>query len=130
MELKADLQRSTGMIPKPSILIASLGIGIGTHSFLFQQERDHALAGGMLGFSFTSKEGQIANTHSPVRFAEIESITTLALMVMHYEISVTENPRFAHETWEQRRDRVMGAEQRLLTVTPTGVPLTFKRRVR
>ena len=63
-----------------------------------------------------------------VRFAEIESITTLALMVIHYEISVTENPIFAHETWEQRRDRVMDAVQGTLTVGPTGVPLTFKRR--
>ena len=69
------------------------------------------------------------NTHAPVRFAEIESITTLALMVMHYEISVTEDPRFVHETWAQRRDRVMGAFQGTITVTPTGVPLTFKPRV-
>ena len=64
-----------------------------------------------------------------VRFAEIESNTTLALMVMHYEISVTEDPRFVHETWAQRRDRVMGAFQDTLTLTPKGVPLTFKRRV-
>jgi len=63
------------------------------------------------------------------RFAEIESITTLALMVMHYEISVTEDPKFVHETWEQRRDRVMAAEQGPITLTPKGVPLTFKRRV-
>ena len=129
MELRTGLQRSTGMIPTPSILIASLGIGIGTHSFLSLQERDHALVGGMSGFSFASKDSQIMNTHAPVRFAEIESITTLALMVMHYEISVTEDPRFVHETWAQRRDRVMGAYQGTITVTPTGVPLTFKRRV-
>ena len=69
------------------------------------------------------------NTHAPVRFAEIESITTLALMVMHFEIGVTEDPKFVHETWAQRRDRVMGAVQGTLAVTPTGVPLTFKRRV-
>ena len=117
------------MIPTPSILIASLEIGIGTHSFLSPQERDHALAGGMSGFPSTSKESQIMNTYSPVRFAEIESNTTLALLVMHYEISVTEDPRFVHETWVQKRDRVMGAFQGKLTLTPTGVPLTFKRRV-
>ena len=63
------------------------------------------------------------------RFAEIETNTTLALMVMHYEISVTEDPRFVHETWAQMRDRVMGAFHDTLTVTPKGVPLTFKRRV-
>ena len=28
---------------------------------------------------------------------------------MHYEISVTQDPRFVHEMWEKRRDRVMGA---------------------
>jgi len=50
-------------------------------------------------------------------------------MVMHYEISVTEDPRFVHESWEQRRDRVMGAMQGAITLTPKGVPLTFKRRV-
>jgi len=48
---------------------------------------------------------------------------------MHYEINVTEDPKFRHETWEQRRDRVMGAKQGAITVTPEGVPLTFKRRV-
>ena len=48
---------------------------------------------------------------------------------MHYEISVTEDPKYMHETSEQRRDRVMGAYQGVLTVTPTGVPLTLKRRV-
>ena len=75
------------------------------------------------------KKNQIMTTNSHVRFTEIESITILALMVMHYEISVTENPRFVHETWEQRRDRVTGAFQGLLSLTPKGVPLTFKRRV-
>ena len=65
----------------------------------------------------------------PGRFAEIESVTTLALLVMHYEISVSDDPKFRHETWEQRRDRVMGAKQGPITLTPKGVPLTFKRRV-
>ena len=50
-------------------------------------------------------------------------------MVMHYEIGVTEDPRFVHETWEQKRDRVMGAKQGPITLTPKGVPLTFKRRI-
>jgi hypothetical protein len=48
---------------------------------------------------------------------------------MNYEISVTEDPRFVHETWEQMQDRVMGAFHGTLTVTPTGVPLTLNRRV-
>ena len=65
-------------------------------------------------------------TDSHVRFAEIESITTLALMVIHNEISVTKNPRFVHETWEQRRDRAMGVFQGVITVASKGVPLTFK----
>ena len=129
MELRTYFQRSTGLTPIPSIPIASLGIGIGTHSLLSQQDHDHASVKGMPRFSFTSKESRIMNTNSHVRFAEIESITTLALMVMHYEISVTEDPGFMDETWEQRRDRVMGAVRGVLTVTPKGVPLTFKRRV-
>jgi hypothetical protein len=50
-------------------------------------------------------------------------------MVMHYEISVTEDPRFVNETWGQRRDRVMGAFHGTVTLTPSGVPLTLKRRI-
>ena len=74
--------------------------------------------------------GPVTNTDFSLgRFAEIESITTLGLMVMHYEISVTEDPRFVHETWEQRRDRVMGACMGSITLNPKGVPLTFKRRI-
>lgn len=42
-------------------------------------------------------------------------------MVTHYKINVTEDPSFVYETWEQRRDWVMGEIQGALTVTPTGV---------
>jgi len=45
--LRTDLQRSTGPILRSSIPIASLENGIGTHSFLSRQERDHALVEGM-----------------------------------------------------------------------------------
>jgi hypothetical protein len=69
-------------------------------------------------------------TRLRIRFAEIESVTTLALLVMHYAIAVTDDRRFAHETWEQRRDRVMRARQGAITLAPKGVPVTLTRRVR
>jgi len=63
------------------------------------------------------------------RFAEIEILAVLTLLVMRYEIQVMDEPKFASETLEERRARIVDAER-----TTTGlmrarrVPLTFKRR--
>jgi len=61
--LKTDLQRSTGLIPRPSIPIASLEIGIGMRSFHSRQERGHALVEGMPWFTATQGGSRILNAN-------------------------------------------------------------------
>jgi len=62
------------------------------------------------------------------RFSEIEALTALALIVLHYRIEVLEEPQFAHETFEQREERILRARFRALTLTPKRVPLQLIRR--
>jgi len=62
------------------------------------------------------------------RFSEIEALTALALIVLHYRIEVLEEPQFAHETLEQRRERLLEARSGTLTLTPVRVPLQLIRR--
>ena len=40
------------------------------------------------------------------RFAELESMVVLAMMVKNYKISVKQEPQFANETVEQTRARI------------------------
>jgi hypothetical protein len=61
------------------------------------------------------------------RFFEIEALTVLALIVLHYRIEVLEEPQFMHETLEQRRERVLEAHSGL-TLTPARVPLQLIKR--
>ncbi|PPQ66862.1 hypothetical protein CVT24_008570 [Panaeolus cyanescens] len=44
------------------------------------------------------------------RFAEIEAIAALTLFVLKYKITVKEEPQFAHETFEERKARVMASD--------------------
>ncbi|KAI0030495.1 cytochrome P450 [Vararia minispora EC-137] len=61
------------------------------------------------------------------RFAETEVTVILAMLLSQYRVAVTNEPQFAHETFEQRKARVF--ENRPgLTTTPVRVPLTFTRR--
>ncbi|KAF9442073.1 cytochrome P450 [Macrolepiota fuliginosa MF-IS2] len=61
------------------------------------------------------------------KFFETEGIATLTMLISRYKISVKEEPQFAHETFEQRKDRVL-ENVPLLTLTPVRVPLVFTRR--
>lgn len=40
-------------------------------------------------------------------FAETEAVVVLTLMVSHYKLSIKEEPQFAGETFEQRKERVL-----------------------
>ena len=62
------------------------------------------------------------------RFSEIEALTAIALIVLHYRVEVLEEPQFTHETFEQRKERVLKAHPGPLTLTPTRVPLQLIRR--
>ncbi|KAF5362787.1 hypothetical protein D9757_011011 [Collybiopsis confluens] len=61
------------------------------------------------------------------RFAEIEAVATLTMLVSKYKIEVKEEPQFANETFEQRKARVLASKPGL-TMTPIRAPLVFKRR--
>jgi cytochrome P450 len=61
------------------------------------------------------------------RFAEIELVVALTMMVMRYKIEVKEEPQFARETFEERKARVL-ASKAGLTTTPLRVPLVFTQR--
>jgi hypothetical protein len=41
------------------------------------------------------------------RFAEVEALAVLTLMVLTYKIEVTEEPQHAAETFEQRKERIL-----------------------
>ena len=44
---------------------------------------------------------------TPLRFAETESVAIITKIVSTYRITVTEEPRFANETPQQRRNRLL-----------------------
>ena len=49
-------------------------------------------------------------------------------MVLHYKIEVTEEPQYAAENFEQRKERILKGSVRSVTLVADGVSLTFKRR--
>ncbi|KAJ2916798.1 hypothetical protein MD484_g3665, partial [Candolleomyces efflorescens] len=61
------------------------------------------------------------------KFSESEGVAALAMLVSKYKITVKEEPQFAHETFEQRRERILDCRPGI-TVTPIRVPLVFTRR--
>jgi len=61
------------------------------------------------------------------RFAETEATAILAVLIARYKIEVKEEPQFAAETFEQRKERVLESRAGI-TLTPVRVPLVFKRR--
>ncbi|KAG2012015.1 614/534 cytochrome P450 [Coprinopsis cinerea AmutBmut pab1-1] len=61
------------------------------------------------------------------KFFETEAVITTLLFIRRYKISVKEEPQFAHETFEQRKERVMRCKPGL-TLTPARIPLVFTRR--
>ena len=87
-------------------------------------------------------------THSEPRFSEIEAIAVLTLFTLRYKIEVKEDPRFANETFEQRKARLLKLDalltatsvcyslqsrhhsltKRYGTLSPLNVQLTFTRR--
>ncbi|KAH9474466.1 Cytochrome P450 monooxygenase 124 [Psilocybe cubensis] len=61
------------------------------------------------------------------KFFETEAIATVVMLVSRYKITVMEEPKFAGETFEQRKARVMACD-RYITTVPTKIPLVFTRR--
>ena len=63
-----------------------------------------------------------------IRFSEIEQIAVLSVIVLHYRITVLEEPQYAHETIEERKRRVLAADRRMLLVKPVRTPVVFTPR--
>ncbi|KAF9450841.1 cytochrome P450 [Macrolepiota fuliginosa MF-IS2] len=61
------------------------------------------------------------------KFFETEGIAALTMLVSRYKITIKEEPQFAHETLEQKMERVM-RNKPSLTLTPIRCPLVFTRR--
>ena len=49
------------------------------------------------------------------RFAETEALAALAVLTTHYEGSVMHEPQFVHESFEQRKERVLRSRPGLTT---------------
>jgi len=49
----------------------------------------------------------------PRRFSETKGIAILTMLVSQYKLSVKEEPQFAHETFEERKARIIAARQGL-----------------
>jgi hypothetical protein len=63
------------------------------------------------------------------RFAEIEQIAVLSIIVLHYKITVLDEPQYGHETVEERKRRVLAPHPRSpLHVKPIRTPVTFTPR--
>ncbi|KAH9962276.1 cytochrome P450 [Lactifluus volemus] len=61
------------------------------------------------------------------RFAEIEGIAVITMLVSRYKIEVKEEPEFAGETFEERYARITAFKEGL-TLAPSRVPLVLRRR--
>jgi hypothetical protein len=95
-------------------------------SFPFPSGHDRAWAGGIsLDERLITNLVDILRIH---RFAEVEILAVLCLMVLRYEIEVTEDPEYGAETFEERKARVLKAGMHVITLVAEKVPLTFRRR--
>jgi hypothetical protein len=61
------------------------------------------------------------------RFAEVEGTAVISMLVRNYRMEIKNDPKFAGETFAQRKVRVLKCSS-FLTVTPDGIPVTFTRR--
>ncbi|KAG2009641.1 614/534 cytochrome P450 [Coprinopsis cinerea AmutBmut pab1-1] len=61
------------------------------------------------------------------KFSETEAVAVITMLIQKYKVTVLEEPQFASETFEQRKERVL-ATTGGVTLTPVRVPLVFTRR--
>lgn len=62
-----------------------------------------------------------------IRFSEIEQIAVLSVIVLHYKITVLDEPQYAYETAQERKMRVLARQARVM-VKPVRVPVVFTPR--
>ena len=81
------------------------------HSYLLVVELGVVWVGSTLPFYDMPFTRALRHSRIPGRFAEVEATAILTRLVMHYKVSITEEPQFAHETFKQRKERVMRSHQ-------------------
>ena len=83
------------------------------HFYLSLLVQGHALDGGK--YSAEHECGTALTKCCILRFSEIEQIEVISIIVLHYRITVLEEPQYAHETLEERKTRVLAQDTRILT---------------
>ena len=83
----------------------------------------HALAGG----KYFIDQGTGLTKCCVLRFAEIEQIAVLSVIILYYKVTVLDEPQYAHETATERTKRVLALDTRML-VKPVRTPVVFTPR--
>lgn len=60
------------------------------------------------------------------RFFETSAAAILTMLLLHYKIELVEEPQYAHETPEERRERVLAASPGI-TITSVHIGNPFDR---
>ena len=63
----------------------------------------------------TSKSDHIRSAHHHLRFFETEGIAILTMLMSQYRVEVKEDPKYAGETFEQRKHRLLDCRFTLST---------------
>jgi len=72
-------------------------------------------------------QGTGLTKHGVLRFSEIEQIAVLSVIILHYKITVLDEPQYAHETLQERKMRVLASQTRLV-IKPVRTPMVFTPR--
>lgn len=65
--------------------------------------------------AFSSRKTICTQSSSTCSFSETEAVPILALIIARYRVEVQNEPQFASETFEQRRERILTAETGITT---------------
>jgi len=76
--------------------------------------------------SSTDKETVLTKCYF-LRFSEIEQIAVLSVIILHYRITILEEPQYAHETADERKMRVLAPKTRFV-IKPVRIPVVFTPR--
>ena len=94
-----------------------------THSCLSLPVQGHVLAGGKC----STDQGTGLTKCCALRFSEIEQIAALSVIILHYKLTVLDEPQFAHETVEERKKRVLAAQAHVV-LKPIRTSIVFTPR--
>ena len=97
------------------------------HSSLSQPVQGGALVGGKSSVGHSSDQGTLLTKGCIIRFSEIEQIAVLSVIILHYRVTVLEEPQYAREMAEERKMRLLEPQTRFV-VRPARTPVVFTPR--